>query len=293
MKKFLKITLIILISYYVYFFLKNIVIWKEIFTNTINLWLFKVVVGIIPMYVLSSLLIGVGFINNFLFKIINKFKLFENKKAFDLFIVSFLCGTPTTSIITKESYLKNEITYKQASNIINNCSFISFLFLSMMLERKMFFIISSSQIIASISMYICTNHNVTKYNNAESTNYPIINIINTIIDELPIILLKILITMLLVSVIITPFHKYSHFLNIFEVTIGLNNVINNNYNVYINIVLINSLLSLNGIAIILQVYNVIKKTRLNFKHFLIGRLIPAIISVFLSLIILFIINFFS
>ena len=106
------------------------------------------------------------------------------------------------------------------------------------------------------------------------------------------ILLKILISMLLVSIIIIPFKRYEFLFYYFEVTFGLNKILNFDYNEYINIVLISSLLSFNGIAIILQVYNILKKTSLIFKHYIICRIIHTIISVLISLVLLFIVNFF-
>ena len=290
MKKLFKFCFLLFCLFYIFFFIKNNIVWKNIFEDTISLWLFKVVVGIVPMYILSSIILSIGLINNFFFKLINRFKLFENKMAFNLFVVSFLCGTPTTSVIVKNAYLNKQISYKQASSIINSCSFVSFLFVSIMLNNKLFFIISISQIITSIIIYIINNHSINPFDSVIYGNN-IFSIINTIIEDLPLILLRILVTMLIVSIIITPFFEYSNLFNFFEVTIGLNNILKNQYNEFINIIYISSLLSFNGIAILLQVYNIIKNTRLSFKHFIISRIIHTIISVFISLVLLLIINF--
>ena len=290
MKKLFKFCFLLFCLFYIFFFIKNNIVWKNIFEDTISLWLFKVVVGIVPMYILSSIILSIGLINNFFFRLINRFKLFENKMAFNLFVVSFLCGTPTTSVIVKNAYLNKQISYKQASSIINSCSFVSFLFVSIMLNNKLFFIISISQIITSIIIYIINNHSINPFDGVIYENN-IFSTINTIIEDLPLILLRILVAMLIVSIIITPFFEYSNLFNFFEVTIGLNNILNNQYNEFINIIYISSLLSFNGIAILLQVYNIIKNTRLSFKHFIISRIIHTIISVFISLVFLLIVNF--
>lgn len=292
MKKLLKIFFILLLFYYIYYIIRYNFIWKDTFINTLELWLYKVVVGIIPMYVLSSLLLSINFINDFLFNLFNKFKLFENSKALFLFLISFLCGTPTTSLIVSKAYVNQEISFRQARNIICSCSFISFLFLAIMLNNKLFFIISLSQIISSLIIYFKLSYKIELYNNNNTKHISMFDTINSIIEDVPIILLKILVSMILVSIIIIPFKEFEYLFYYFEVTFGLNNFLNINCNEYITIILISSLLSFNGVAIILQVYNILKKTRLIFKHYIISRIIHTIISVLISLVLLFIVNFF-
>lgn len=292
MKKIFKFFFILLVFYYIYYIIRYNFIWKESFIDTLELWLYKVVVGIIPMYVLSSLLFSLNFVNNFLFNLLSKLKLFENKKSLCLFFISFLCGTPTTSLIVSKAYLNKEISLKQARNIICSCSFVSFLFIAIMLNNKLFFIISLSQIISSLIIYFKLSHKIELYNNNNLTDISIFDTINSIIEDLPMILLKILISMLLVSIMVIPFKRFEFLFYYFEVTFGLNKILNLDYNEYINIILISSLLSFNGIAIILQVYNILKKTRLIFKHYIICRIIHTIISVLISLVLLFIVNFF-
>ncbi len=290
MKKICRIFLVLLCFFYLLFFIENTNLWKETFINTTKLWLYKVVLGIIPMYLISSLLMSISFINNFIYNIFNKCKLFENKKALSLFIISFICGTPTTSILITKSYNNNEISYKQASSILFSCSFVSFLFLRIVLDTFTFWIISISQIITSIILYFINNHNI-ELNQSFDKEENIIETINDIINDLPLILLKILITMLLVSIITIPFNNLEIIFNYFEVTIGLNNIINYNINYYLKIILISSIVSFNGIAMLLQVYNITKKTRLDYKHYIKNRLYHMIISVLISLVLLLIINF--
>ena len=190
MKRIFKLFFILILFYYIYYIIRYNFIWKDSFITVIELWLFKVVVGIIPMYILSSILLSVNFINDFIFKLFNRFKLFENKKALCLFFISFLCGTPTTSLIVKKAYLNKEISFKQASSIIGSCSFISFLFIVIMLNNKLFLIISISQIISSLILYSKFNHNIELYNNNNINENNVLNTINVIIEDLPMILLN-------------------------------------------------------------------------------------------------------
>ena len=160
------------------------------------------------------------------------------------------------------------------------------------LNNKLFFIISLSQIISSLIIYFKLSYNIELYNNNNTEHISIFDTINSIIEDIPMILLKILVSMILVSLIIIPFKEFEYLFYYFEVTFGLNNFLNINCNEYITIILISSLLSFNGVAIILQVYNILKKTRLIFKHYIISRIIHTIISVLISLVLLFIVNFF-
>lgn len=51
----------------------------------------------------------------------------------------------------------------------------------------------------------------------------------------------------------------NYVLDFLEVTTGINNLVNYNIHIYLKLFLCSSLLSMNGGAILLQVFNVIKK----------------------------------
>lgn len=289
MKKLINQLLIFCTLYYLYYFLTHTIIWKELFINTLNLWLYKVVLGIIPMFVLSNILLSLGFIKHS-FCLINNFHLFESKKALTIFIISFLCGSPSTSVLITKALSNNEITQKQAQAILNSCSFVSFLFLKIILTKDLFFIMLLSQIFTSFIVYYFNIRQIKNYNYIEKDNN-ILNTINTLIDELPKLLLKILSIMIIINILILPFHQFSYFTNYLEITIGLNNLTNANINDYGLVFLLSTLISSNGMAILLQIYHIIKKTRLSFKSFILNRLVYIVINLFLSLLILLLMNF--
>lgn len=291
-RKIIKLIFFIFCLFEIIFFLINSTLWKNCFNHTIELWLFKVVVAIAPMYILSSIILTMPFISRICFNILKPLRLFENQKALSLFIISFLTGNPTSTILVKKAYSNNEISLLQANNIIDSSSHISFLFIILMFEKKIAIILVFTQIIATIILYLFkkkVNPNIV--NNKDDN---ILNTVNDIIEDLPTILLKILATMIIIVIFKLPFTLINNsFLNysldFFEVTTGINNLINYDINIYSKILLCSSLLSINGGAILLQVYNVIKKTKLSFKRYLYGRFFHAIIASILSLIILFLI----
>lgn len=280
-KKIFKLIYFILCLFYLVFFLLNSSFWKDTFIETCELWLYKVIVGIIPMYIISSIIITLPIFSNLLFKILKPLKLFENQKALSIFLVSFLCGNPTTSILVSKAYNNNEITLEQANHILNSSSHISFLFIILFFEKEISIILISSQIISTLILYLFyKNH--SSHNPTNST-YNYLETINNIIEDLPLILLKILSSMIIINLIKAPFNLMNNnllniFLSFLEVTTGINHFVSLNINPFIFIILTSSILSLNGLAIILQVFNIIKKTRLSFKAFISGRFFHMLIS---------------
>lgn len=291
-KKFLKIIYFTFCIVYLIFFLLNSSLWKNTFIETCELWLYKVIVGIIPMYIISCIIITLPFFSNLLIRI---FKNFTNQKALSIFLISLLCGNPTTAILVKKAYYNKDITLEEANHILKSSSHISFLFIILLFENKISIIIIFSQIISTFILYFSSLKPFT--NKTINVNYNFLETINTIIEELPLILLKILSSMIIVSFIKTPFNLLNNgilniLLSYLEVTTGINYFINLDANPIILLILSSSILSLNGFAIILQVFNVIKKTRLSFKAYVHGRFLHMIISTFTCLVLYLIMIFF-
>lgn len=288
-KKVIKFIFVLFIFVEIVFIFSFSNLWKESSIETIKLWLYKVVLSIVPIYILSSLLLAIPSITNFIFKFFRRFHFFENEKALMLFCLSFLTGSPTSSILVKKAYLNKEITLEQANKLFVSSSHVSFLFVFMIFEFKIAFILVISQIIASFILYFF-KANFSEYHSSGFTNN-ILDTINLIIDDLPLMLLKILSSMLIITLIKFPFSFFnikfiSIILDYLEVTTGIVNFINLNLNFYFKIILFSSILSINGGAILLQIFNVVKKTKLNFRRFLVMRFIHAIISSIISLILM-------
>ncbi len=289
-KKLITCFFFLLCLFEIVFFLIHTPLWRNYFIDTTQLWLYKVVVAIIPMYILSSCLISIPFLAKISYQFLKPLHLFENRKALSLFLISFLTGNPTSTILVKKAYLNKEISLLQASKIINSSSHVSFLFILVMFQSKDAIVLIVSQIIATLFLYLLHGKIELKDNYMQNNidPCPILENINMIMEDLPIILLKILASMYLITVFKLPFLSFDNsFLNLLlgylEVTTGINSFIALNLNHLVIILLCSSLLSLNGGAILLQVFNIIKKTRLSFCKYLIGRFYHLILSTIISL----------
>lgn len=293
LKKIFKYLLFFILFFlFIYAFVYQLNVQTVIF-QTIDLWFKKVIVSIIPVYIISSLIAGFPLLSCLLFKIIKKTNLFENQKALSLFLISFLTGNPTSVILITNSYKKNEITINQAKLLYSSSSFISPLFIFKMLNIKIALIIIISNLISSIIIYLvkAKKANLTYYflkidNNINNFEDNIFNII----DNLPNILLKILSSMLIISIIRLPFSKiipnnYWYFiLDLLEISTGLYDISIMNISIVEQLLMANAIISLNGFAIILQVIYILKKQKLTIEPFIKGRIFTLIISTIISLI---------
>ncbi len=296
MRKIIFNSILFLIALYcLIFYLFNFDKVKSIGLDVLELWLFKVILSIVPMYIFSMILSIYPLVSKFLYKICKFSLIFENEYAVSLFLISFLTGNPTSTILITKSLKNNNISLKQASLILNSCSYISPLFILLMLGYKIGLILLVSSFLSSLILYIIK---VTKFDQNKTTiKYPTFsNTINDTIETLPLVLLKILITMWLVALFKEPFNLFDDIvfkypLDLFEISTGLNSIINYEINILIKIILISFIVSLNGFAIMLQVFNEIKKTRLSFKKYFKSRIIHSLFNIPISLVLYCLIEF--
>lgn len=293
LKKFLKVLLFIWLVIMLGYFLTHRNMWKIAFLDTTKLWLYNVACAIIPMYILTSLLLINPLFSKLIFKIIKNKHKFENQKALSLFLLSFLVGNPTSTIMIKKAYLKKEISLAQANDLIASCSHVSFFFVLIFLEKKLALSLIIIQIMVTFILYFKKPKKALFNTSLSSSSY--LDAVNEIIEDCPLMLLKILMTMLIVVIIKLPFTNNLFLKTIsafLEVTTGIDSIIKMNLTKSKTFIFLNILLSFNGVAILLQVFNVIKKTKLSFKKYLKGRLLHAIITFIFSLGYLYLLKFF-
>lgn len=275
------------------FFFQNEV--RETIFTVIELWFTKVVISILPVYVIGSLIMVYPLLSFLLFRLIRKTTLFENQKALSLFLISMIVGNPTSTILIANSYKSNEISLKQAKLIYGTCSYISPLFLLRILESKLAITIILSQILTTTFIYILKSikeksviANIKKANNKK-----IDEVIFEIIDTAPSVLLKILASMLLIAIIKIPFHHlstsniYHFFLDLFEISTGLFDINKMNIPTITKLLMTNTIVALNGFAINLQVFYSLKKEKLIVAPYIRGRIVNLMLSTIISLIFFF------
>lgn len=290
-KKILKIS----ISLFFLFLLVFIFIYQEKVKDTIfaifDLWLTKVVISILPMYFVSGLIIGSPILSTFLFQLIKKLHLFENPKAFSLFLISIISGNPTSTILIIDSYKNQEISHSQMELLYSCCSFISPLFLFKIMSFKFALLILLSQIITTILIYVfkaqkvkhdfIIKDNSYKFNSMEDTIF-------RLIDTSPNVLLKILSSMLFISFIKLPLFQFSsnqvlrYVLDLLEISTGLFDINEMEITNLLKFLMLNSIVSLNGVSIHLQVFYVLKKEKLTISPYLKGRFINLLVSSIIS-----------
>lgn len=261
---------------------------KLLIIDNINIWIKYIIVSVTPTFIISNFLFKYPFISYLFYPVLKKIMHFENQKACSLFLISILCGNPSTVILINNAYYNKEISLFEANRLLCFTSHPSFLFIINFFKIKKGLIIIMIQVISSIIIsFFLKNKNLsnTKTNNSIRTNN---NIFIDIINKTPNLLFNILFIVIITSHIkwflnlITNNNYYLNILfNYMELTTGLVDLQN-------NFLLSNLLISFNGIAIILQVFINIKKTDLSFDQFLKFRLIHMLICLVISL---FVINF--
>lgn len=261
---------------------------KLLIIDNINIWIKYIIVSVTPTFIISNFLFKYPFISYLFYPVLKKIMHFENQKACSLFLISILCGNPSTVILINNAYYNKEISLFEANRLLCFTSHPSFLFIINFFKIKKGLIIIMIQVISSIIIsFFLKNKNLsnTKTNNSIRTNN---NIFIDIINKTPNLLFNILFIIIITSHIkwflnlITNNNYYLNILfNYMELTTGLVDLQN-------NFLLSNLLISFNGIAIILQVFINIKKTDLSFDQFLKFRLIHMLICL---IILLFVINF--
>lgn len=292
--KFIQKIFYIFISLYFIFILFNFLYAKElyftIFRKTLLLWFEKLVPSISIAYILSIFLFNYPLISTIFFPILKKIYLFENKKSCSLFLISIIIGNPTSTKLIHNAIMNNEISCDEGNRLLKFCNFISIPFLYTIFDNFVFiFIVVIELITATIISAFTSSKQNKSYLKDEKKQTSILLIYFDIINTLPNLLLSILTSMIICNIISIPI-KNEYLISIFEITNGLSILTNLNYNLITTIFIFIIIFS-HGLAIILQVYWIIKKTSLSFLNFIKYRSMAVIISL-INLIIIYLLIFF-
>ena len=152
MKKLIYITISIFIIYcgFIFFFYANEV--KYTIYHICELWLFKVLLSIIPFYFLSNILVSFPFISKISYKILDKILHFESEKSCSLLLLATITGNPTSSFMVINAVKHQEISEKEGNRLLKCTVISSPLFIFSMLE-DIGVIVYIIQIIVSFVLY--------------------------------------------------------------------------------------------------------------------------------------------
>ncbi len=275
-----------------------------------DIWINNVFPSLFPFFVLSEILINYGFIELIgeLFKPIFE-RLFKiNGNAAFIFIMSLLSGFPSNAKYTKELYLQNKLTKEEATKILMFSHFSNPLFIlgtisiTFLNDQKLGLIIMFSQYISnviiglmfrnyypskitkdkfSIKKAILSMHNKRINNNKRFgsiiTN-SLINTINTLLLILGVITTFLIITTIIDNNFNLSLLNKSLLSGFLEMTQGLKHVsllnISNNYKA----LLICMIISFGGLSVHTQILSIISDTKIEYKPFLLARLIHVVIA---------------
>lgn len=282
----------IFFSYALIFFLLNFKDEKNTILSTTKMWLNMVLPSISLSYIISSYVYNYDILSHFFYKCFKNLFHFENSKSASLYLISILIGEPSSTVLIKEAINNNEITLREGNRLMRFTSFISPLFLISMLEKRYFLFIIIGELVTSI---IIANFSINTYQNETIVHKKkFFDVYFNIINNLPNILIGILICMYVINIFSSLIPNYIKPLSIIlEITNGLKNLkVYEKYEYLYNYLLL-SLVTLTGVAIMLQIYWIIKKTDISFKNYLKYRIIALLIGIILTSIYnLFLFKFF-
>lgn len=272
--------------------------------STLNLWLYKVYPSIFTFYAVSSLLLNTNILNKltYYFRFIFKRFKFTNQNNLNLFILSIFIGNPSTSGLIIQEIKNNNISIDNGNNLLKYSSFqnplfiISFLFpISIKYALYIIFVHILSNIIIVFFQNRKNKYTIIKNSRLKFSIKEILESINNIIY----ILLIISSMMVLANIIIFSITTIINFLNLnnfyisllltqFEITQGMNYLLNLKINNLIILILVCFTVAFNGLSIHLQVFNIISKYNLKYKNFFLYRIIQGLLSIILFIILIII-----
>ncbi len=273
---------LILFFYLIFVFLFPTII-KDTIINTCILFVTIIMPSILPMYLLGNLLLYTNILPKIFFPMLKKILPLENEHACTIYLLSIIMGNPTTSILINDSVNKNIITHIQARKLMSITFFMNPLFIINVLPKEISLSIIIGSLISSfiIGFFINNNNSFKSKNNIKETLWQTL-------DKTPSILLNILMIMLFISLIKSPFSTINkpfllNFLvDCLDISTGLISI--NSYPIPKTLLLLSAtiLINTNGLCLFLQTirYSSFIKTKELIKKRLISTLISLIITLF-------------
>lgn len=271
------------------YFLINKKYFYSSFKNTIIIWFNYCIAPISISYIISMFLFDFPLISKIVYPLLKTLFHFENQKSCSIFLISIIVGNPTSSKLIMHAVNNNQISIEEGNRLLCFSSFVSSIFLYSILEFELFILILIIELL--ISFIIA---NIKVINNKQSI--PVINKVNNILDTyfniintLPTLLLSILCSMVITN-LFSNLTTNIYLESLFELTAGIKILLNNNISI-LNLIFLFILIFSHGLAIILQIYWIIKKSNLSFINFIKYRLLSTFLSL-ISLIIIYLFVFF-
>ncbi len=271
---------IIVIIFTILLFIKHSIVSNNIIIAC-NLFLYKIFPSLFPIFIISSLLINLNFINiiNILFSKVNC-KLFKisNNLSYILFM-SMISGFPSSAKIAHDMYKNNYITKDEVQKIILYTHFANPLFIINMIPNDYKIILFSHYISNFIIAIIVRNkYSKNTFNKKINSNKNLVDVltesihssINTLLFIFSTIVLFYIISTILNNDITNIFLELSqgiYFLNTYDISYKY------------KLMLLGALLSFGGVCIHFQVYGILSDIKIKYTPYLLSRLFQSVLTV--------------
>jgi len=268
------IIIFIISCIFIYFIFTNNTLISTSILNSINLFINKVFISILPMYFITKILINYN-IPYYISKIFHSTYIY-------LFIASILSSTPSNASIIKDLLDNKQIDKVSANTYIMCNTFINPVLIHNILKD----IISTKEIIIIISVSYLSNiiiyllHRKSNGTIKKRKEISISNLLTIEVTNFSKIILNILVFIIIFNLLSLMVPTY--FKGLLEVTNGLSLIktFNNNIRSILSLIYIN----FGGLCIAMQIKSIIGND-ISYSNYLLGRFYACIISISLYMII--------
>ena len=264
--------------------------YQKTFQATLFLWVKYVIPSLVPLYIVGNILAAYPFLSFFFYPLFKNLFHFESQKSCSLFLLSFIIGQPSITLLIKQAFDKETVSIREANRLMRFTSHLSPLFIIAMVSGKPFLARTGYLIVLSQVFASCLLAFLSKGTSKKMSSIPLETEVgfSYLIEECPLLLLKILMIMIIVSLLrfsgltfLPGFGKIlfgRYLLDLFEITTGLASIIKYPLQLPVLTALIGFTISLSGLCIIFQTLYAVKKTSLKLASYLFFRLIHGLIS---------------
>jgi len=305
MKKYSNLIIIILSFTTLFLIICNKTLISKTIITSFSIWFNTLVPSMFPMFILSDILINYNFTMYIPKKMINFIsKLFNISNTSVLIVfLSIISGFPTNAINIRNAYDNNMISKNEAEHLLLFNHFANPLFILETIgifylnNNKYGIIILISLILGSLIIGILfrnKNHTIpinyiSKNANCQSFVTVLSNAINKSINSLLMISGTITLFLVLSTLIINVFNlnNFTAVLiqGILEMTMATSFVSSLSINDTIKVIFTTSIIAFGGLSIHLQVISILDN-KIRYRNYFIGRIIHAVISGFISYILM-------
>ena len=246
----------------------------------LNIWIYKLFPLLFPTFIIIDLILSTDLIDNITAKLGSIYKkIFKNNKyGLSVFIIGLIAGSPSNIKVLKKLKDKDLISDLEINKILTGSIFFNPLLIISICGIKGFFILMISNL---ITLFIFRNIKVN-IRNGDLSLKSNINITDAIASNMN-ILISILGTIVFFSVLINIIPIKNIYVKLcINILLEISNSLNFidlffNNNLYFYLIAF----SFGGLSILMQIKSILKDTFIDYKLYILSRLVVTCISIFI------------